>query len=134
MPYKDPDTQREYNRLWVKQRKEEFFKEKSCAKCGSKDSLELDHIDPSQKISHSIWSWSKVKRDVELEKCQVLCNPCHKEKSELYKSELRSIPHGSGLSGKRNCKCPECKKRKTEYMKTYRRSGAQIKLNHLRQE
>ena len=55
-----------------------------CINCGSKDNLEIDHIDPHTKsfsISEFIThSWEKI--GPELEKCQLLCKACHKAKSE----------------------------------------------------
>jgi hypothetical protein len=33
--------------------------------------------------AHNIWNWSDVRREIELAKCQVLCRPCHIEKSIL---------------------------------------------------
>ena len=55
-----------------------------CVKCGSKENLEIDHIDPHKKsfsigkfITHS---WAKIKP--EIDKCQLLCKACHKTKSE----------------------------------------------------
>lgn len=81
MPYKDPDQQREYMRQWVAGRRAEWFKDKVCELCGNWENLELDHIDPSKKVSHSIWSWSAQRRETELVKCRVLCNECHKKKS-----------------------------------------------------
>lgn len=72
---------RNYQREWIKKRREAFFEGKCCAKCGSKDRLELDHIEPSNKEHHAIWSWSKKRQKAELEKCQVLCYECHKWKT-----------------------------------------------------
>lgn len=72
---------REYQRNWVRDRKKEFYRDKQCLHCGSKENLELDHIDPSTKVSHSIWSWSEGKRLKEISKCQVLCHACHILKS-----------------------------------------------------
>lgn len=72
-----------------------------CAECGSRDRLEVDHVDPRQKVSHSIWSWEPVKRAAELSKCRVLCRVCHKRKTALYQSEAftgRSVPSIRKLS------------------------------------
>lgn len=82
MPYKDPDKQREYMRQWIAQRRLRFFADKQCAVCGSKQNLELDHIDPVTKITNSIWSWSEERRETELVKCQILCKNCHQIKSK----------------------------------------------------
>ena len=61
-----------------------------CVKCGSKQQLELDHINPedkewnpkrsmsSKKLSEKFWK--------EIDKCQLLCYDCHKEKT---KKDLR---------------------------------------------
>ncbi len=81
MPYKDPEKQREYQRQWIANRREDFFSDKWCVECGSIENLELDHINSSTKVSHNIWSWSEERRDVELAKCQVLCHDCHKKKT-----------------------------------------------------
>ena len=78
------DKKREYQREWVAKRRATFFADKCCAYCGSTKNLELDHIDPSQKVSHSIWSWSESRRNEELAKCQALCEECHKEKTALF--------------------------------------------------
>lgn len=82
MPYKDLKKQREYQRVWMKKRRDEWFEENGpCVKCGSLENLELDHIDPDKKVSHSVWSWSLLKREEELSKCQVLCRECHIRKT-----------------------------------------------------
>lgn len=52
-----------------------------CNKCGSEESLEVDHVDPNQKVHHAVWSWSLPRMLQELRKCQVLCRDCHKLKS-----------------------------------------------------
>ena len=77
-----PDQQREYQRRWMARRREEWFSQQSgCVRCGSQDDLHIDHIDPSTKISHCVWSWSERRRLEELAKCQVLCRICHEEKT-----------------------------------------------------
>lgn len=97
MPYADKDKQREYQRKWIAQRKAEFFEGKMCAICSSAEGLELDHIDDAQKVCHRVWSWSEVRRSAELAKCQVLCGPCHLEKSRSHgdfsrKGGTRAMP------------------------------------------
>lgn len=81
MPYRDPEAQRKYQREWLGRRRAEFFAGKTCVVCGSCKELELDHEDSSQKISHTIWSWSEDRRNAELKKCQVLCRACHLAKT-----------------------------------------------------
>lgn len=88
MPYKDKEKQREYQRNWMRKRRDDFFKDKSCVKCGSVSDLEIDHINPEEKVRHAIWSYSKEKRDTEIAKCQVLCNECHKKKTNEQRPKM----------------------------------------------
>ncbi len=90
-----------------------------CVACGSKESLEFDHIDASTKsftFTTKIASLSISKLDAEAEKLQLLCSGCHKEKTSAS-SDDGSVEHGGGTSGKRNCPCAPCKAKKAEYMK-----------------
>lgn len=90
-----------------------------CAVCGSTEGLEFDHIDHATK-SFSIGMWIDRKWELllqEVAKCQLLCNAHHIEKTR----QERTVPHGGGVSGRRNCKCEPCKARKAEYMKCYTR-------------
>lgn len=64
---------------------EERDDHKGCVGCGSKQQLELDHINPedkewnpktsmsSKKLSEKFWN--------EIDKCQLLCYDCHREKT-----------------------------------------------------
>ncbi len=79
----DPDAMRRYKREWIAARRAEFFKDKSCAVCGSTDDLELDHIDPTTKVTHNIWSYRAEIRQAELAKCQVLCRVHHDYKTAV---------------------------------------------------
>lgn len=69
-----------------RQRLREQAKEKlggKCVWCGEIENLEFDHIDPAQKvltigkIDRSLDLWWK-----EVEKCRLLCKPCHKKHSD----------------------------------------------------
>lgn len=121
MPSKDPEKRLEANRRWrqrhaderrsrarelLRARRAEFMAGKSCVFCGATERLEIDHIDPSQKVTHRVWWWSKARRDDELKKCRVLCSRCH---SERHAKELRKSDHGS-KSGymTRGCRCAAC--------------------------
>lgn len=44
--------------------------------------LQIDHVDPSEKVTHKVWSWSEPRREEELNKCVVRCKPCHIEKTQ----------------------------------------------------
>lgn len=120
MPYKDPRRRREYQRRWRKKRRDDWLRENGpCSKCGSWDSLEIDHKDRSKKVDHKVWSWSKARREEELAKCQVLCEGCHKEKTA---AEVLP-PHGSNnryTHRKRPCRCSDCRKAHAEANSRYR--------------
>ncbi len=60
-----------------------------CKKCGSPDNLELDHVEPGTKVSHNVWSWTPMRRDLELTKCQVLCRRCHRQKTSAERQPGR---------------------------------------------
>jgi len=107
MGYKDPVKQREYTRKWMAARRKAWLDENGpCVRCGSSDQLEVDHIDPSQKITHNVWSWTKEKRDVELAKCQVLCSDCHKQKT---RDEGPQAQHGTNHMYDKGCRCEPCR-------------------------
>lgn len=88
-------------------RRDEYFVDKVCVRCGSDQDLRLDHIDPEQKVSHKIWSWSAARREEELAKCQVLCEPCHQEKT-AEDMGYQPLEHGTTRMYKR-CKCDLCR-------------------------
>jgi hypothetical protein len=77
-----------------------------CILCGSTEKLEFDHIDPSLKSFHISQGWSRKDIDKELDKCQLLCQKCHIEKTV---SSLEPATHGSSYSWmKLKCKCQTC--------------------------
>ena len=96
----------------------------SCAGCGATTNLQIDHINPPDKsfTLSSIWSGSKAKFLKELEKCQLLCAPCHLTKS----IKERSVEHGGGKTGKRNCYCDLCAPLKRRYMKARRERASRV--------
>lgn len=119
MPYKDPERQRQFQRERLAARKAEFYRDKCCVRCGSTESLELDHIDRTQKVSHSVWSWSQVRRDAEIAKCQVLCHNCHWEKTRDDMG-WRQV-HGTPTSySKYKCRCDLCREAHAAEAREYR--------------
>ena len=82
MPYKDPSRQARYQREWAMSRRQRWIDANGpCKVCGSNESLEVDHIRPEEKVDHRIWTWTRLRRERELKKCQVLCRACHIEKT-----------------------------------------------------
>lgn len=62
-----------------------------CAWCGSTERLQYDHIDRKTKsftISPRGFDVGFAKFKVEIDKCQLLCFPCHVEKSRQEISEM----------------------------------------------
>ena len=108
MPYKDSDRQRQYQREWIARVRSEYLHGKRCARCGSEDGLEIDHIDPASKVDHKVWSWSPARRKAELEKCQVLCRGCHHLKTH-------PCPHGRHRYERWGCRCYVCVEAKREH-------------------
>lgn len=56
-----------------------------CLDCGSEENLQFDHIDPSSKefnIGKILAGANEDKLYRELNKCQLLCEDCHKAKSK----------------------------------------------------
>lgn len=55
-----------------------------CVKCGSIECLEFDHINPEDKLFTigKMWSLNNTAYLTELNKCQLLCESCHLEKTK----------------------------------------------------
>lgn len=90
-----------------------------CVRCETTENLEFDHIDPKKKLYDigKVWSFSKEKFWIEINKCQLLCEFHHKEKT----TKEQSVEHGQGKTGKRNCYCDLCKPLKTKYTRDWKR-------------
>lgn len=108
----------------------------SCAACGSRDNLEFDHIDASQKkynIGKILSTHSKQKVEEEMARCQLLCKECHLEKT-IREEDIYIVDHGEGLTGKKSCYCSLCGPLKSAYNKRYKpepkRSRSKNPLRH----
>jgi 5-methylcytosine-specific restriction endonuclease McrA len=114
---------RDYQRQWIADRRQEWIDAHGPCACGSTDGLEVDHIDPEQKAMEvsAIWSRRAEVRAVELDKCQVLCRPCHEKKT--FKDRHVPRQHGTVRMYKRGkCRCAECRQANTDYRR-------QLKIN-----
>ena len=122
MAISDPQKRREYMRVyqpkWLAARRESWFRGRACVNCGSKENLQVDHIDPKTKVSSNIWSWSRERLELELKKCQALCENCHHAKTG---QENRTVVHGTaGMYQHQMCRCSECCLWKSLSNKKYR--------------
>lgn len=89
-----------------------------CVECGETTNLDVDHIDKRYKTM-SVSRMAYVSRErflAELALCQLLCKPHHIEKT----SKEQSVPHGGGLTGKKNCYCTLCAPLKKEYNRKFK--------------
>ncbi len=114
------DTKESYNQYMRRYHLKRYYRMKQelinllggkCQKCESVEWLQFDHIDRKTKkinITNFLLR-SLVKSKKELEKCQLLCRDCHREKSilEVGKKIARGT-HGT-LSSYRYCHCDLCK-------------------------
>lgn len=84
-----------------------------CVLCGSLEDLEMDHIDRSTKLFTISGGWSRNPDEfwAEVAKCQLLCRDHHAEKT----ARERSVGHGEGKTGKKNCLCELCRPLKNAY-------------------
>lgn len=127
MATSNSNTRREYMRTyqrdWLARRRSEWVQANGpCRQCGSGKDLEVDHIDPKTKTmaTANIWSRRKEVREAELIKCQVLCGPCHQEKTSAH--QKRPDIHGAlHMYHKRKCRCRLCKDAIVEYWRDLRR-------------
>lgn len=73
---------------------------KLAAQCGDCDgafddpkALHCHHVDPSTKVFELAdgWSYGQLRREAELAKCVVLCQPCHTERHRVRDVTNRGI-------------------------------------------
>jgi hypothetical protein len=126
--YKNPDLQRKFTREWMARRRQDWFQKNGpCRRCGSWLDLELDHIDPTKKVTHRVWSWKKEKREAELRKCQVLCYECHKKKSlEDHRKLVTHCPAGHPYNEENTYIHPGTNKRTCRPCGTHRKQEARL--------
>jgi 5-methylcytosine-specific restriction endonuclease McrA len=94
MPYKDKEIMKTYQREWMRRRRQDWIDANGpCKVCGSVERLEVDHINPNEKSLNptKVWSLTEEKRNLELAKCQVLCNTCHLQKTLKERAERKAV-------------------------------------------
>ena len=95
---------RQNNREYYRQKNREFYHalrkwvnemktSKGCKICGTKEKLQYHHRDPKTKImavSNMVSKqMSRAEILIEIEKCDVLCKPCHDNEHTLFTDEER---------------------------------------------
>lgn len=101
-----------------------------CARCGSTENLEFDHIDAKQKsydLMTELYCYTLSKFLTELKKCQVLCHDCHALKTSkegdntgggwnrrISKRGIKLPDHGLAGYGD-GCRCEICVRAKYDY-------------------
>ena len=93
-----------------------------CSNCGSKNQLEFDHKNPKKK-SFDYNDIQDGPEDLilkEVNKCNLLCKPCHfkktMEKQEFVNKDKKPSDHGSVWHYKRHkCRCDKCRKAISDY-------------------
>ena len=111
MPYTDKETQRAYQLAWMHKRRAGYvaLHGGKCKNCGSDNDLEFNHIDPSQKVSHRIWSWRTDRILEELKKCELLCKTCH-DKETVKQFGFKQYTHGTNTCyTEMPCRCQLCR-------------------------
>jgi hypothetical protein len=80
-----------------------------CAICGAVDKLQFDHIDPKTKIRTiaNILAYREDKFWAEVAKCQLLCIPCHTDKTIIDRGMKHAV-HGGTAMYRRGCRCRPC--------------------------
>lgn len=96
----------------------------TCVRCGNCDSLDIHHTDPTQKsfnVSSRIvnMSWDNVV--FELDKCELLCEECHKEETRIQQGWSKIGTHGTlNTYTKQKCRCDECRRVWNEASRRYK--------------
>ena len=92
-----------------------------CINCDSIDRLEIDHIDPKTKSFDISSNWTVTDKKLlqeEIDKCQILCHECHKNKTSESnrKRLLNTFKHGTMYAWmKRKCPCSICTEAKKAF-------------------
>lgn len=99
---------KEYHREYYRKRRQAIFDYLGgvCVVCGTSEGLQVDHIDPEEK-SFDIKSKLSVKNNkAELDKCQLLCEKHHLEKTL---DQRQPFTHGTVYAWmKKKCVCEDC--------------------------
>lgn len=118
----------EYMKARYKQRRELAYAKLGgvCAKCGSIERLEIDHVDRTKKEMSftGMFCVGLPRFYKELEKCQLLCYQCHRAKTLVdlgFKAGAGA--HGGITCAVRHCKpiCDLCRATRNKYNRERKR-------------
>ena len=89
--------------------------------CGATENLHIHHKDPKEKsftVTEQLhgMAWNKI--IVELDKCKLLCEKCHKE--------FHMAKCGTDAGYGRGCRCEACKAAHRDYMRMYRKNKIRV--------
>ncbi len=128
----------EYMRVYMKRRYDErraLMIERlggKCVVCGSKENLEMDHKDRTQRAANfdEIRGRSLAYFLQEVDKCQLLCEEHHIGKT-LEERGQRRVTHGDlGMYQHHGCRCEACTTAMREYTRSYRAEKRISLLGH----
>lgn len=93
-----------------------------CNECGSNKNLEFHHVDPKTKLfdvttSLGSRSWKVIENEVK--KCKLICKNCHQLENIIQAGNQTAFGTHGTLSSYRWCKCLECKKAMSDWLKKY---------------
>lgn len=89
-----------------------------CVNCASSDDLQFDHVDKNTKTMRTshLWDYASNVIEKELANCQLLCRPCHIEKSLKFSDYGQEGEHGTIWKYiKHRCRCSLCKRAMSAY-------------------
>lgn len=117
-----------YMRERRKNRRDDLIARKGrrCQVCASEEALEFDHRQPETKSfvlsgRHLDGNWDRILQ--ELEKCDLLCKECHRDKTVANGEtgggqNKNTAPYRHGVMRtyqELRCRCSECKKARRDY-------------------
>ncbi len=103
-----------------------------CRKCGEKEDLDFDHIDPNEKtfqLSGRSLDKPWILLLKEVGKCQLLCKKCHSEKTVIERGQVLARGTHGTISAYRYCKCVLCRKSAREISNIYYKTHKRITVN-----
>lgn len=97
-----------------------------CAKCGTTERLEIDHIKRESKkyeVSQMLAISSPAELMEEIKKCQLLCHDHHMEKTIVERGQTVARGTHGTLSSYRYCRCELCTKAHSDYCLNWKKKN-----------